>query len=314
MAWRGREWLEVARRSLSAWSDDKATLLAAALAYYTLFSIAPLLIIAIAVAGLVFGQEASSNSVFGALEGSLGESGALAVQGMVKSSASRPGGGAVAALSGFAVLLLGAAGVFGQLQEALNLIWKVRARPGGGLLRLLRQRLLSFAMVLVIGFLLLVSLVVSAALSAVGAFMSSRLPGGEALWQVVNFGISIAVVTALFAMIFKILPDVRLRWREVWVGAFVTALLFSLGKLLIGLYLGKSAVGSARQARSWWCSPGSSTPRPSCFLGRNSHGFTRSATIARTSSPRRAPSSSARYPSSGTRPPEASGRSASGMQ
>ncbi len=235
----------VGKQSFESWSDDKATLLAAAIAYYTLFSLAPLIIIAVAVAGLAFGQEASTNQIFGALRSLLGDNGAEAIQGMVRSSAARPDGGIISVLVGLAVMMLGAAGVFAQLQEALNMIWKVRPKTGGGIMTMIRQRLISFAMVLVIGFLLLVSLMVSAGLSAVGTLLSDHLPGGAVLWQGVNLCISLGVATALFAMIFKILPDVRLKWREVWVGAFVTAVLFSVGKLLIGLYLGKSAAASA---------------------------------------------------------------------
>jgi membrane protein len=238
------ETLAVLEESFNAWSDDRATLMAAAIAYYTLFSVAPLVIIATAVAGLVFGQEASSHEIFGSLRGLLGDSGAHAIEGMVQSSSAQPDGSIVAVVIGVVVLVLGAAGVFNQLQESLNIIWKVRALPGGGIVRLLRRRLLTFAMVLSIGFLLLVSLLVSAALSATGQFLSDNLPGGAVLWQVLNTCVSLGVITALFALIFKVLPDVKLRWREVGLGAFATALLFSAGKLVIGLYLGKSAVAS----------------------------------------------------------------------
>ena len=164
-----KEIVEIGKQSFGSWSDDRATLLAAAIAYYTLFSLAPLIIIAVAVAGLFFGEEASTNQIFGALRGLLGDSGAEAIQGMVKSSAARPDGGVVSVIVGLIVMILGAAGVFGQLQDALNMIWKVRPKPGSGIMSMIHQRLISFAMVLVIGFLLLVSLVVSAGLSAVAA-------------------------------------------------------------------------------------------------------------------------------------------------
>jgi membrane protein len=160
-------------------------------------------------------------------------------------SASRPSSGILATLVGVGVLAFAATGVFVQLQDSLNTIWKVKKRQMNGLLAFLRQRLLSFAMVLGIGFLLLVSLVLSAALAAAGAFLIRLLPGWEAVLHLVNLAVSFAVITVLFAMIYKVLPDTRVAWSDVWLGAVVTSLLFSLGKLGIGLYLGKSSVSSA---------------------------------------------------------------------
>lgn len=231
------------KQTLSEWMDDNVPALAAALAYYTLFSIAPLLIIAIAVAGLVFGEEAARGAIQAQLQGLIGEPGATVVQDMV-ASASKPEAGFLATILGVLVLAFAATGVFVQLQDALNAIWKAKRRVTSGLLNFLRQRLLSFAMVLGIGFLLLVSLVVSAGLAAAGTFLVGLLPAWEAVLQLINVLVSFAVVTVLFALIYKVLPDTRVAWSDVWLGAAVTSLLFSLGKLGIGLYLGKSSVAS----------------------------------------------------------------------
>ncbi len=241
---RPKEVWPLLKQTVSEWVDDNVPALAAALAYYTLFSIAPLLIIAIAVAGLVFGQEAAHGAIQAQLRGLIGEPGATVVQDLV-ASASKRESGLLATVLGLAVLGFAATGVFVQLQDALNTIWKAKRRQMSGLLSFLRQRLLSFAMVLGIGFLLLVSLVVSAGLAAAGTFLVGLLPAWEAVLHVVNVGISFAVITLLFAMIYKVLPDTRVAWSDVWIGAAVTSLLFSLGKLGIGLYLGKSSVASA---------------------------------------------------------------------
>jgi membrane protein len=232
------------KQTLSEWMDDNVPALAAALAYYTLFSIAPMLIIAIAVAGLAFGKEAAHGEIQSQLQSLIGDAGAKVVEDMV-ASASRPSSGILATLVGVGVLAFAATGVFVQLQDSLNTIWKVKKRQMNGLLAFLRQRLLSFAMVLGIGFLLLVSLVLSAALAAAGAFLIRLLPDWEVVLHLVNLAVSFAVITVLFAMIYKVLPDTRVAWSDVWLGAVVTSLLFSLGKLGIGLYLGKSSVSSA---------------------------------------------------------------------
>lgn len=233
------------KTAVNNWSDNKAMMMGAAMAYYTLFSIAPLLMITIALAGWVFGAEASQGEVYRTLQGMLGRDGASSIQGLVESASNQPETGVVASVIGVATLLLGASGVFAQLQESLNVIWGVKPAPEGGVGQWLRRRVLSFSMVLVIAFLLLVSLVASAAFAGVGRFMNHALPGGSMLWQAVNFALSLAMTSALFAAIYKILPDVTVSWKEVRFGAVVTALLFSLGKLLIGLYLGRSSVGSA---------------------------------------------------------------------
>jgi membrane protein len=231
--------------AVTAWIDDYAPSMGAAIAYYTMFSIAPLLLIAIAVAGLVFGQEVASGEVLLQLRGLMGEDGAQAVQGMLE-AASQPEKSVTATLIGVALLVVGATTVFGELQDALDRIWRAPARPeGSGIWGLLRSRLLSFGMILGIGFLLIVSLVLSAALSALGKWMGPMFGGWEVLAQAVNFVISFALVSVLFAMIYKIMPRVRIAWRDVWTGAIVTSLLFTIGKFAIGLYIGKSGVSSA---------------------------------------------------------------------
>lgn len=235
---------DLIRKSVVAWVDDYAPSMGAALAYYTLFSIAPLLIIAIAVAGLFFGQEAARGEIVTQIQGLIGREGAIAVQGLLK-SASEPAEGIFATVVGIITLVIGATTVFGELQSDLDRIWRVPApAKENGLWALLRARLLSFGLVLGLGFLLLVSLVVSAAIAAFGKWSYGFFEGREALLYAVNFSISFAITTLLFAMIYKFMPRARIAWRDVWVGAAVTALLFELGKLLIGLYLGKTGVAS----------------------------------------------------------------------
>lgn len=226
------------------WLDDEVPRLAAALAYYTLLSLTPLLVLAIALAGLVFGEEAARGQIAAELRAIMGPQGAEALETVVM-NARRPETGLLNTLLGLAVLLIGASGVFGELQSAMNKIWEVAPRAGRGIWGTLRDRLFSFAMVMGVAFLLLVSLIFSAALAAAGRFFESSLPGGEALWQIVNLGISFATVTGLFALLFKYVPDVQIAWRDVWIGAAATAGLFDVGKFLIALYLGKSGVSSA---------------------------------------------------------------------
>ena len=235
----------LSKQAAVAWIDDYAPSMGAAIAYYTMFSIAPLLLIAIAVAGLVFGNEAASGEVVAQLRGLLGEPGAQAVQGMLE-SASQPEKSLLATLVGGVLLLIGASTVFGELQDALDRIWRAPLRDKvGGLWGLIRSRLLSFGMILGIGFLLMVSLVMSAGLAAFGKWMGPLFAGWEVAASVVDFVVSYALVAAMFALIYKIMPRVRIAWRDVWIGALVTALLFNIGKLLIGLYIGKSGIASA---------------------------------------------------------------------
>ena len=226
--------IQLFKEAFSEFSDDKAQRLGASLAYYTLFSITPLLLIAIAIAGLIFGHSEAQAQIVKQLRTLMGEAGAKAIEEMLI-SASKPKTGTLAIVIGAVTLLFGAAGVFGQLKDALNTIWNVEEKPKGGILGFIRGRFLSFAMVLGVGFLLLVSLVIDAALSALSS----------TLWEPVQLLISFAVITLMFAMIFRYLPDVRIEWRDVWFGAGFTSFLFVLGKFGLGLYLGKSAVGSS---------------------------------------------------------------------
>ena len=228
----------------SAWSDDYAQSMGAALSYYTVFSIAPLLLIVIAIAGLVFGREAASGQIFAQVRGLLGEQGAAVLQDMVK-SASSPGRSAFATIIGVITLIVGATTVFAELQTSLDRIWEAPAAENKeGIWNLIRARILSFGMVLAVGFLLLISLIVSAVLSALGSWWAPLFAGFEVLLHIVNFVVSLAIVTVLFALIYKFLPRVKIGWHDVWIGAVATALLFTLGKFLIGLYIGKSSVAS----------------------------------------------------------------------
>lgn len=236
---------DVTKAAATGFSEDKLPTLGAALAYSTIFSIAPLLIISIAVAGWVFGPEASTGEIYRTVSGLIGDKGAQSIQDMVESASKNPDTGTFATVAGIVILLAGATGVFGQLQDSLNLIWRVQAVPGRSVSTILRQRLLSLSMVMVIAFLLLTSLVVSAVLAALGKYLNGYLPVGAGMWEAVNFVFSFLVITMLFAAIYKVLPDVHLAWGDVWRGALITSLLFTLGKFLIGLYLGRSSVASS---------------------------------------------------------------------
>lgn len=232
------------KTAFTSWSDDHAQSMGAALAYYTLFSIAPLLLIVIAMAGLVFGEEAARGEIAGQFQTLMGEQGALAVQALVE-SVNQPVQGFIATLIGGGLLLIGATSVFGELQNSLDRIWRVPGRDrSDGLWRLIRSRLLSFGMILGIGFVLMVSLVLSAGLAALEKWWSPRFEGLEVMANVVNFLFSFVLTTGLFALIYKIMPRVRIRWSEVWMGAALTSILFTIGKFLIGLYIGRSGVTS----------------------------------------------------------------------
>jgi len=224
--------------------EKKVPRLGAALAFYTVFAIAPLFVIVLAIAAFWFGQEAAQRELFAQVHSLVGNEGGKAIEAIV-AAANKPVAGIWATGGALLTLLVGATGVFVQLQDALNTIWNVQRLPGHGLRNFLKDRLRSFAIVLSIGFLLLVSLVLSAILSALGKFMSGLLPAQEMVWQIINWIVSFGVITFLFAMIFKILPDVKINWHDVWVGAALSALLFDMGKLLLGLYLGRSSVASA---------------------------------------------------------------------
>ncbi len=230
------------KKAVTAWVDDFAPSMGAAISYYTVFSLAPLLVIVIAVAGAVFGRDAVQGQIVAQLSGLIGTDGATAVQGLIK-SASDPAKGLVASIISFVVLVIGATTVFAELQSALDRIWHVpeKAKPSG-IWGLLRSRFLSFGLVLGLAFMLMVSLIVGAGVAAFGNWASGLAPGWEILLQVINIAVSFVITTLLFAMIYKLMPSVRIAWRDVWVGAGVTAVLFEVGKLLIGLYIGKSGV------------------------------------------------------------------------
>lgn len=232
------------RTTFTEWVDDKASRLSAALAYYSIFSIAPLLVIAISIAGQIMGQDAVSGQLYEELRGHVGPAAADTLQSMIK-SASAPRDSAWAAILGFGTLLLGASGVFGQLKDALNTIWNVDEKKYSGIGGFIRVKLLSFGMVLVIGFLLLVSLLASTAIAALNHQLEHlfRLPAF--VWVYVTFFISLGMVTSLFALIFKILPDTRVPWRAAWMGAALSGVLFEIGKTGLGWYLGRESTTSA---------------------------------------------------------------------
>ena len=236
-------WL-LARDAFFQWIDDNPFQMGAALAYYTLFSIAPLLLIAIAVAGSVFGREASQNQIIGAIQGLVGFQSARAIQAIIDSAGRTPDSGFLATATGMVLLLLGAAGVVGQLQDSLNAIWRVAFKTGRGLKGFIQDRLISYTMVLGVGFLLVVSLVVSALLTAVSGIVGGYLTIDAATAQSLDLIVSFALITLLFAVIYKYVPDVRIAWSDVWLGAATTSLLFAAGKFLIGFYLGHSTITS----------------------------------------------------------------------
>jgi len=225
--------------------DDRAPMLGAALAYYTVFSLAPLLVLSIAVAGFVLGQEAAQGQIFDQVRMLIGDEGARAIQDMVLSANAKPTTGLFATIIGVITLLVGASGIFGQLQTSLNIIWGVQPKPGRGLAGMVRDRFLSFGFILVVCFLLLVSLLLSAAITFVATWVGGVAVGTEILAHIVNVVLSLGIITLLFALIFKYLPDARIAWRDVWIGAFLTAFLFGLGKFALGLYLGASTVSSS---------------------------------------------------------------------
>jgi membrane protein len=231
--------------ALKGWSKDDVPRLGASLAYYTLFAISPILVIAIAIAGSVFGPDAVSGQIVTEIDGLIGRQGAEAVQTILQSAHRNPTG-TFAVIIGTITLFVAASGAFLELQHALNKIFRVKTDPKkSGLERLLLNRLRSFGLVVSVGFLLLVSLLVSAGLSALSVRIQHSAFGGPVLLQAINIVVSLAVMTLLFGLIYRFLPDVRLAWRDVWTGAFGTSLLFSIGKLLIGLYLGQSSVASS---------------------------------------------------------------------
>ncbi|MDB5892649.1 MAG: ribonuclease [Rhodoferax sp.] len=240
-----RLFFNLMRKAVMSWIDDFAPSMGAAISYYTMFSLAPLLIIVIAVAGALFGEEAVRGAIVGQLQDTIGREGAIAVQGMI-ASAREPTKGLIAGGISIALLIIGATTVFAELQSALDRIWHVpeKAKPTG-LWAILRARVLSFGLILGLAFLMMVSLMVSTVVGAIGSWAGGILPAWELLLQLINIAISLCISTLLFAMIFKFMPTVPIRWHDVWIGAAVTAVLFEIGKAAIGLYLGKSGVSDS---------------------------------------------------------------------
>jgi membrane protein len=239
-----RDWWALVKGAAAAWVADHAPSMGAALSYYSVFSLAPLLLIVISIAGLVFGQDAVRGEVFGQLQGLMGTEASKTVEGLL-ASVSKPAEGIVSTAIGTVLLLIGATSVFGELQDALDRIWRAPARDrSGGLWALVRARLLSFGMILGIAFLLMVSLVFGAVVAALGKWWSGAFGEWALLAQVFNLVVGFVMTTGVFAMIYKIMPRVSVRWSDVWLGASVTSLLFTCGRFLIGMYIGRSKLAS----------------------------------------------------------------------
>ncbi|HEV2453975.1 MAG TPA: YihY/virulence factor BrkB family protein [Verrucomicrobiae bacterium] len=228
---------------VTVWMDANASAMGAAVAFYTIFAIAPLFILVLALAGLMFGREAAQHELFGEIQNLIGKSGAQSVQSIL-AAADQPKANLIATIIGFITLFIGASSVFMQLQQALNAIWNVRIKAGG-LRGFLKYRIVSFVALLGIGFLLLVSLIISAGLDAIDKWIGGIVPAHIFIWHLIDFLASMGIITLLFAMIFKMLPDVRIAWHDVWIGSLITALLFTIGKFLLGAYLGRSSLSSA---------------------------------------------------------------------
>ncbi len=232
------------QETFKEWQKDKASRIAAALAYYTVFSISPLLVIAIAIAGSFFGQEAAQQQITDQLTALVGEDGVKPIL-LALDNMSQPKIRGLASLISIGVLILGASGIFAQLQDALNTVWKVKPQSGQGLLLFIRKRISSFLMVLAIGFLLMLSLILSAVVATLSKYRTDFLPGSAILWENLDFIVSLGLITFLFGLMFKYVPDIKIAWKDVLVGSVITALLFLFGKFLLGLYLSKGSLGSA---------------------------------------------------------------------
>lgn len=232
------------KQAAREFGEDHASTLGAALAYYTVFSIGPLLVVVIGIAGLVFGEAAASGQVMETVKGFLGEDGAKFIQSILE-NANAPGAGIIASVLGLLGLIFGAMAIFNQLKNALNLIWNVPAKNGGGIVSLVFSNLLSFAMVLFTVLILLVTLVANAILASIGDRVRDSIPGGTLVLQIANYALTLGIVTIVFAMVFKLLPDLRIGWKDVWLGAIVTALLFLVGQIVLGIYFSVARVGSA---------------------------------------------------------------------
>ncbi len=235
------------KQTVMNWLDDYAPSMGAAIAFYTVFSLAPLVIIVIGIAGLFWGREAVQGQLFEQVSALVGVEGGKAVESVVL-GAQEPVQGIAATIISVVVLVIGATTVFSELQSALDRIWKVNAKKQSGIWALIRARLLSFGLILTLAFLLLVSLFVSTLLTALGSWLGGGIPGWEILLQAVNTAITLGILTLLFGMIYRFMPQVSVAWRDVWAGAFVTAVLFEIGKFLIGLYMAKASVASSYAA------------------------------------------------------------------
>ncbi len=244
----GKSRLALVKTTFNDWLDDDALRLGASLAFYTVWSIGPLLLVVISVAGLAFGRAAAQGDVVASLRSLVGDAGAQSIQEAIV-HANDSGHTLLANIVGILALLFAASGVFGELKSSLNVVWDVTPKPGSFWLTI-KQRFLSLTMVLGTGFLLLVSLILSAALSAIISRFHDRIPGGEAVSHVVHIVFSVGITAVVFTLMFKVIPDAKIGWKDVWLGGFVTAVMFTAGQVLIGLYLGKTSVGSAYGAAS----------------------------------------------------------------
>ncbi len=232
------------QETFKEWQADKAPLIAAALAYYTVFSISPLLVIAIAIAGTIFGDQTAQTKITDQLVALVGQDGVKPIL-QALNNISQPKIRGFASLISIGVLIIGASGIFAQLQDALNTVWKVKPQPGQGIMPFLRKRLSSFLMVLAIGVLLILSLILSAVVATLSRYRTDFLPGSAILWENLDFIVSFGLITFLFCLMFKYVPDVKIAWKDVLIGSIITALLFLFGKYLLGLYLSKGSLGSA---------------------------------------------------------------------
>ncbi|MCC0176160.1 YihY/virulence factor BrkB family protein [Waterburya agarophytonicola K14] len=239
-----RKVVRLLKETFQEWQKDKASRIAAALAYYTVFSISPLLVIAIAIAGAFFGQDTAQEEITSRLTELVGEDGVKPIL-MALNNISQPKIRGLASLISIGVLVLGASGIFAQLQDALNTVWKVKPQPGQGMLLFIRKRLSSFLMVLAIGFLLMLSLILSAVVATLSQYRTDFLPGSQILWENLDFIVSLGLMTFLFGLMFKYVPDVTIAWKDVFVGSLITALLFIFGKFLLGVYISRGSLGSA---------------------------------------------------------------------
>lgn len=240
-----KAFFQLLRDTWTAWNEDRAPRLGAALSYYTVFSLSPMLLLLISLLSIFYNREAATGEITRQLQGTIGRAAAEAVNQMIAHADKGDGKGSlIASIVGFVTVLLGAGGLFGQLQDSLNTIWGVRPKPNLGWTFMLRTRFVSFAMVLGVGFMLLVSLALSAALSALSKWMSGYMGDNAVIGQILNLGIGFFIITLLFAAIYKVLPDAEIQWHDVWIGAAVTSFLFSLGKFGLGMYLGRPGVES----------------------------------------------------------------------